>query len=585
MNQDELNRFVTDYYEHGSPDKAVEALKFVANPGRPEHLNFLPITLYFLRRLADNHPELIRGYQTVLSQVEESGRGIILTLLRLVGDDETRDFLKLKMKEEERNQLERFFKELLDEAPALAKNAMEVPVKTALDLDLLWAEFFVTRNREAVIRVMEVLLWPDLIRKKLQDWLDATPPQSILSPAEWRRRWTLDRIRKATGITTESVPVVNSTRYCQRVMTDYDLDCQCTMEGIETVPGRLDNACQAFPFPLSDDDRMYIVVKSAAKWSLGVNAMEHQKVFDVCREESNDEEGKFGSHEEVNSIVLNAIACLGEDAPELFEEDLSELLEKAPGLVEEDAEFSKLSALINLSRETGTQGTQMGVDDAKNIIKQCVEVTGAARSYCSRKILRDFTSERDYDIKWRLDFVKPDRFHLHQTLWDGKLFLVDEFVTVGDQHYRSGGLWFQLDDMEVKEQDSQLGHSLLVDNILKTLRTQEFVSSETYLYQSTKYLLLKYEIIESDDLPTEGLEDEGLEDSEMCIWIDLATHLLAKGETYVKGQTLEGEEIHVVWQHAFAAYNEQIEVRPPSGLQGTESEEKGAVIEVLPFHR
>ena len=150
-------------------------------------------------------------------------------------------------------------------------------------------------------------------------------------------------------------------------------------------------------------------------------------------------------------------------------------------------------------------------------------------------------------------------------------------MTVGDQHYRSMGFWFQLDDMEVKEQDSQLGHSLLVDNILKTLRTQEFVSSETYLYQSTKYLLLKYEIMES--------EDEGLEDPEMCIWVDLDTHLLAKSDEYVKGQTPEGEEIHVVWQHAFAAYNEQIEVHPPSGLQATESEEQLAVDEVLPFHR
>jgi len=239
----------------------------------------------------------------------------------------------------------------------------------------------------------------------------------------------------------------------------------------------------------------------------------------------------------------------------------------------------KLSTLINLSRETGTQGTQVRVDDAKNIIRQCIEETGALDSYCAWKTFRDPTSERDYEQQWRLDFVKPDRFHVKQALW-GETKVFDEWVTVGDQHYRNAGLWCQIDDRGLKERDSQLSQSFLVDDILTTLRTQEFVSSETYQHQNTEYLLLKYKNIESDDFILKGGED-----LEMCIWIDLDTHLLAKGENYGKGQASEGDEWDVEVQHVFTAYNEQIEVHQPSGLQGTgSSKEKGMVYGVLPFH-
>ena len=72
-----------------------------------------------------------------------------------------------------------------------------------------------------------------------------------------------------------------------------------------------------------------------------------------------------------------------------------------------------LASLIDLSTETAT-ATPIGIDDPEGVALQCVEVTGAARSYCSRQIFRDPTTERDYEAKWRLDFVKPDRFHVSQ---------------------------------------------------------------------------------------------------------------------------------------------------------------------------
>ena len=179
---------------------------------------------------------------------------------------------------------------------------------------------------------------------------------------------------------------------------------------------------------------------------------------------------------------------------------------------------AKLANLINLSTETAIRDTSIDLDDPKDIVLKCVEVTGAARSYCSRQIFRDPTTERDYDIEWRLDFVKPDRFHVSQVMWDddlGELF--DEWVVLGEEYYQNAGLWAKARDSRVAEGRLEKDLTLLADNCLTILRTEEFVSSESHQYQGNDYLLLKYENIDlSGDPPNTG--QEGLETRLSSCW-------------------------------------------------------------------
>jgi len=253
---------------------------------------------------------------------------------------------------------------------------------------------------------------------------------------------------------------------------------------------------------------------------------------------------------------------------------------------------AKLANLINLFTETAIKDTSIDLDDPKDIIVKCVETTGAARSYCAGRISRDPTSEREYESRCRLDFVKPDRFHVSQAMWDDDLGeldddlgvkLFDEWVIEGNQHYRRSGFWHQVKDAEWTKGDIRVSRSLLVDDFVTILRTQEFVSAESYQYEGSQYLLLTYENIDSVDLTEEELE--GLE---WRIWVDLDTHLLAKGEQIFKGQTAEGEEFMWDMQHAFTAYNEKIEVRPPTRFEKPDAEGKFALqsaeVEIIPHH-
>jgi len=239
---------------------------------------------------------------------------------------------------------------------------------------------------------------------------------------------------------------------------------------------------------------------------------------------------------------------------------------------------AKLANLISLSTETATRDTKIDLNDPMDIVLKCVEATGAAHAYCACQIYRDPTSERDYEIKWRLDLVKPDRFHVSQEVWDSDF---DEWVIEGDQHYRFGGLWTQVTDTGWTKADVRISRSLLVDDFVTTLRTQQFVSAQIYHYQDNRYLLLTYEDIDSGDLT---VEKQGLE---WRIWVDLDTHLLAKAETSLKGQTPEGDEIQVEIQHAFAAYNDKIEVRPPTRFEKLDAKGRGVIpdeVEIIPHH-
>jgi len=236
-----------------------------------------------------------------------------------------------------------------------------------------------------------------------------------------------------------------------------------------------------------------------------------------------------------------------------------------------------LASLIDLSTETAT-ATPIGIDDPGIVALQCIEVTGAARSYCSLQIFRDPTSERDYDIEWRLDFVKPDRFHVSQVMWNGDL---DEWVIVGEEHYQNAAEWFKTSNPQLAENFYERSRSLLVDHYLTILRTAEFVSSESY----NDYLLLKYKNIDlSGDLI--DTEQEGTE-TELRTWIDLDTHLLAKVEMITQSHTPEGEE-YLNMQHVFAAYNEEIEVRPPTQFHEADAEGKFVIqyteTEIVPHH-
>src|SRR3954471_4831215 len=59
---------------------------------------------------------------------------------------------------------------------------LRAPIDSPDVLDRLWGEFSDTGNEAAVLRIVSVLDWEDLVRRRLQSWLSTTRPESWPAP-------------------------------------------------------------------------------------------------------------------------------------------------------------------------------------------------------------------------------------------------------------------------------------------------------------------------------------------------------------------------------------------------------------------
>ena len=140
---------------------------------------------------------------------------------------------------------------------------LAIPVDRPEILDLLWAEFFVTGERAALLRIVSALDARDMVREKLTAWLGE----------HGRKRDEVAAALAQAGL------VVNLER--GEVATVDDLDRLVFAIAEQQIP-----IVPMLPFALSESDVMHLGMKGSALWSLRLNAATHTLVATVCREEA-----------------------------------------------------------------------------------------------------------------------------------------------------------------------------------------------------------------------------------------------------------------------------------------------------------
>ena len=132
----------------------------------------IQLVAYFFARIAKDQPELIRLYEDQLSGVSGKGALVLLEVLRLAGDSRTREFLESCLADDAYSAIRDSITEVLETGCPQFQSAMLRPVRDCLDLDLLWAEFLATGSKEPIFRIIEVLNRPDVVRERIQGWLN-----------------------------------------------------------------------------------------------------------------------------------------------------------------------------------------------------------------------------------------------------------------------------------------------------------------------------------------------------------------------------------------------------------------------------
>ncbi len=152
-------------------------------------------------------------------------------------------------------------------AAELIPKPLELPLDHPAVMDLLWAEFFVTGNTEAVDRIVSILDREDNFRAKLVQWLQTqlnTPTQERIFEDYQDRfeNWGFP-IDYDTGTIDEPL---DSDFSVARLMKD----------------GKL--KVDELPFELTTEDCTQMAMKSAAVWSLRNVAEDDPKVAAICVE-------------------------------------------------------------------------------------------------------------------------------------------------------------------------------------------------------------------------------------------------------------------------------------------------------------
>lgn len=270
MNELEFTRFLTTYYRQPQPGRVPEALAWYATSSMGLTRASTGPMAYFFVRVVHMCPAMIAHYRTVRGRVPMSGAAFIDHVLDLISRCPSGESLRFAMRGMTSCEAASV-RAVRAAMPFDTDSAVPPKVLTSLEMDCLWAEFCTTGDTEAVLSIIAVLDWPDLVRCKLDDWLSSNARISPIWLSRWRRNGLLRRL----GLTFDEAT--------GRVGSLEDVDCFCATESLQLSSERFTKVRAALPFELTEDEQTYIAVKAVAKWSLWSNAAQHSRILQLCR--------------------------------------------------------------------------------------------------------------------------------------------------------------------------------------------------------------------------------------------------------------------------------------------------------------
>ncbi len=253
----------------------------------------------------------------------------------------------------------------------------------------------------------------------------------------------------------------------------------------------------------------------------------------------------------------------------------------------------KLNNLIRLSKSNSIKEDEEFAQWSSTCTRSA-ELSWEAETYCALTVVKDFSEEglkeKDYTVmKWRLDFVRPDRFHITQELWDCELGdLYDQWVTIGKDNYQNAGLWFHDED----GRHDGINQGLLVNKYLGVIRNQAPERYSAHRYLGERFLLLEYDPRAFPEQHAEIIDlckevQQGT--CEFHIWINIDTGYFAKAQVKIQGTSNDGDRVDAELHSVFTCYNEKITITPPPWLNavsdsGGSNRIVNTEVPILPHH-
>jgi hypothetical protein len=229
-----LEKFQTYYYRHPAPNDAPRMFESYLTTWFDKYPTNRPIEEFLFAEIAKGSREVLRGYEALLPKGTHEARLAILEVLSLAGDEKTRKFLEACASDSRFGAEKDAIDKILAGPIPVPLDIFQRPIQGGWSLDLLWAEFFVTGSPRAVLRIVDVLEWPDRLRGKLSEWMQSASPTANQAQVIEQAGFALDLEHKEI-INTEDLDIFSVLK-----------------DGTDRSADRFPQVRQSLPFPLSD---------------------------------------------------------------------------------------------------------------------------------------------------------------------------------------------------------------------------------------------------------------------------------------------------------------------------------------------
>ena len=221
-----------------------------------------------------------------------------------------------------------------------------------------------------------------------------------------------------------------------------------------------------------------------------------------------------------------------------------------------------LSSLMNLVG--APVGASIEPEAVTKIAVRCAEVVGHARTYQSRMIIRELGGEGA--IEYRVEVVRPDHFHVSRAVLPAGDY--DEWVTIGDDHWR-----VPFGPMpEMRESEAKETRSLLVDRFSELLQGAQPSAAAAHRYAERTFVMLTYDLDHAPGLPQP--KEPSQVRAQIKLWIAEQDATLSRAEILHESPGPGGKLERLEVQQAFAGYNLDIRIYPPSGIFARNSSQR-----------
>jgi len=155
------NALLVNFYRDPQPDKISNALEHISTSNfiKTSPTDVSAMTAYLFGRIAKQNSKLISKYLEIFeknSQTHE-GRVFILMVLQICGDQDTRHFLENKLNDKNFQSVKQDIQNVLSGDIPIKFDPLKREIKDGADLDFLWAEFFITGEKEPIGKIIDHL--------------------------------------------------------------------------------------------------------------------------------------------------------------------------------------------------------------------------------------------------------------------------------------------------------------------------------------------------------------------------------------------------------------------------------------------